>query len=59
MIRGIEKMKRGWEKYKEAYDDFNGEGAYDEKYTLSSIYDSEYDIEDESDEDEYEDSNNE
>ena len=59
MIRGIEKMKRGWEKYKEEYDDFNGEGAYDEKYKLPSIYDSDYDIEDESDEDEYEDSNNE
>ena len=55
MTRGIEKMKRGWEKYKENYDDFNGEGAYDEKYTLPSIYDSDYDIEDESDEYEYED----
>ena len=59
MIRGIEKMKLGWEKYKEEYDEFNGEGAYDEKYKLPSIYDSDYDIEDESDEDEYEDSNNE
>jgi len=55
MTRGIEKMKRRWEKYKENYDDFNGEGAYDEKYTLPSIYDSDYDIEDESDEYEYED----
>jgi len=51
MTRGIEKMKRGWEKYKDRYDDFNGEGAYDEKYKLPSIYDSEYEIEDESDDD--------
>ena len=57
--RVAEEMKRRWEKYKEEYDEFNGEGAYDEKYTLPSIYDSDYDIEDESDDDEYEDSNNE
>ena len=59
MTRGIEKMKRRWEKYKENYDDFNGEGAYDEKYTLPSIYDSDYDIEDESDDDTDSYSNNE
>ena len=59
MTRGIEKMKRGWEKYKEEYDEFNGEGAYDEKYTLPSIDDQDYDIEDESDEDDDYYSNNE
>jgi hypothetical protein len=59
MTRGIEKMKRGWEKYKEEYDEFNGEGAYDEKYTLPSIDDQDYDIEDESDEDTDSYSNNE
>ena len=59
MTRGIEKMKRRWEKYKEEYDEFNGEGAYDEKYTLPSIYDSDYDIEDESDDDTDSYSNNE
>jgi hypothetical protein len=59
MTRGIEKMKRGWEKYKEEYDEFNGEGAYDEKYTLPSIDDQYYDIEDESDEDTDSYSNNE
>ena len=32
---------------KEEYDELNGEGAYDEKYKLSPIYDSEYDTEDE------------
>ena len=47
MNRGIEKMKYRWEKYKSDYDNMNGEGAYDEKYTLPPVYGSEYDTEDE------------
>jgi len=47
MNQEIEKMKYRWDKYKEKYDELNGEGAYDEKYKLSPIYDSEYDTEDE------------
>jgi hypothetical protein len=47
MNRSIETMKYRWAKYKEEYDELNGEGAYDEKFTLSPVYGSEYDTEDE------------
>lgn len=49
----IEKMKHRWNKYKEEYDELNGEGAYDEKYKLGLDYGSEYDTDKEYEE-EYE-----
>jgi hypothetical protein len=45
MNKAIEIIQDRWNKYKEEYDELNGEGSYDEKYSLSPVYGSEYDTE--------------
>jgi len=45
MNKAIETMKVNWDKYEQEYDEIYGEGAYDEKYSLSPVYGPEYDTE--------------
>jgi hypothetical protein len=45
MNKSIEIIQERWDKYKEEYDELNGEGSYDEKYSLSPVYGPEYDTE--------------
>ena len=45
MNKAIEIIQERWNKYKEEYDELNGEGSYDEKYSLSPVYGPEYDTE--------------
>jgi len=51
MSKAIESMKYNWDKYKAEYDSINGDGAYDEKYTLPPVYGPDYDSYDDSYED--------
>jgi hypothetical protein len=56
MSKAIESMNKRWDIYKEQYDSINGEGAYDEKYTLAPVYGAEYDSYDDEN-DSYDDEN--
>ena len=56
MSKAIESMKYNWDKYKAEYDCINGEGAYDETYTLPPVYGAEYEYDDD-DDDSYDDEN--
>jgi hypothetical protein len=46
MNKAIETIQEQWNKYKEEYDELNGEDSYDEKYSLPPVYGPEYENED-------------
>jgi hypothetical protein len=50
MFKAIEQMKKSWDRYERNYDSINGEGAYDDRFRLSPVYEPEYDTDTESEE---------
>ena len=54
----IDLMKQRWEIYKEDYDELNGEGSYDNIYTLPPIYGPEYEYDNDNDDDNDDDDDN-